>query len=287
MATNGRKRFSSLVPRQSTSLISLNGTKSGNLTQMGDELSDKTPVTEIKLEPLLKTRRDSDNQVQNGVKEYKGILKCPSENIRARLSADLRRDREVKEEDNLEKTSSSSGSEDFKSRPNSSNKLERIEMSLQSTMRKIDDHKNHDDFNKCLGNYCLKAIDSVKNYSNVIETHIENLEYAREDTEKIVESVKDAESMELRLKKVHLLSFDQNNLTDDNLDFVSQILKEEADFQTKYKDTINVKKEPAVGANDKKKLLATLRAIDNGDSVDSFDLEKNQLMKELLGDTND
>jgi hypothetical protein len=45
-----------------------------------------------------------------------------------------------------------------------------------------------------------------------------------------------------------------------------------------------------VGPNDKKKLLATLRAIDNGDSIDSFESgsqKKSQLMKELFGDIAD
>ncbi|XP_044268262.1 lebercilin-like [Tribolium madens] len=279
LISNARKRFANLVPRQATSLISLNGTK--------EEL-DKTPVTDVKLEPLLKPKQDGSNSLQNG-KEYKSILKCPSENVRARLSADLRRD---PDEDTppIDKTSltGSDFSTEIKSRPNSSTKLERIEMNLQNTIRKIEDHKNNDEFNKRLGDYCLKAIDSVKNYSNVIETHKENLGYAKEDTEKIKETVKDAEHMELRLKKAHLLSFDKNALTDDNLDFVSQILKEEAEFQTKYKNG-NVKKEPAVGVNDKKKLLATLRAIDNGDSVESFDsnIQNNHLMKELFGDTQD
>ncbi|EFA04502.1 uncharacterized protein LOC658504 [Tribolium castaneum] len=258
--SNGRKRFSNLAQRQATSLISLNGAK--------DEL-DKTPVTEVKLEPLLKSKQNGDN------KEYKGILKCPSENVRARLSADLRREEETPSE--------------FKSRPNSSTKLERIEMNLQNTIRKIEDHKNNDEFNQRLGDYCLKAIDSVKNYSSVIETHKENLEYARDDTQKIAETVKDAEHMELRLKKAHLLSFDKNDLTGDNLDFVSQILKEEAEFQTKYNNGNVKNKEPTVGANDKKKLLATLRAIDNGESVESFDgnTQNNRLVTELYGDTKD
>jgi hypothetical protein len=100
--------------------------------------------------------------------------------------------------------------------------------------------------------------------------------------------------MELKLKRTHLMSFDPNDLTEDNLDFVSQILKEEAEFQAKYQESNkngNVKKkEPTVGPNDKKKLLATLRAIDNGDSIDSFESgsqKKSQLMKELFGDIAD
>jgi hypothetical protein len=301
LGTNGRKRFSNLAQRQSTSLISLSDTKSANLTDDLNLTCDKhvltpaTPVTDVKLEPIIQAKRD-ECQVQVA-KQYRGILKCPSENVRARLSADSRKDVDD-EPPSMDKMSLSgsdtSNEKELKSRPTSSQKLEKIEMNLQNTIRKIEDNKNLDDFNKRLGDYCLKAIDSVKNYNEVIETHKENLEHVKEDTDKIVETFKDAESMELKLKRTHLMSFDPNDLTEDNLDFVSQILKEEAEFQAKYQESNkngNVKKkEPTVGPNDKKKLLATLRAIDNGDSIDSFESgsqKKSQLMKELFGDIAD
>ncbi|RZC34841.1 flagellar attachment zone protein 1 [Asbolus verrucosus] len=282
---NGRKRFSNLGQRQSLSLISLNGTKS-NLTC--DD--DKTPVTDVKLEPITQPKKE-DTQIQV-IKPYKGILKCPSENIKARLSADSKKDSED-ELPSVDKMSLGEGdSRELRSRPSSSHKLEKIEMHLQNTIRRVEDNKNNDDFNKRLGDYCVKALDTVKSYTDMIESNRENLEHAKADTDKLVETLKEAESLELKLKRGQALPFDSTDLTDDNLDFVSQILSEEAEFQKKYKDKDRNgnKKEPTVGLHDKKKLLATLRAIDNGDSIDSFEngsQRRNKLMKELFGDIAD
>lgn len=227
--SNGKKRFSNLIKKS------------------------PLPVTDIKLEPIA--------IINNTNKPYKSILKCPSENIKARLSAESGKD----EEDlSLDKMSISGGSEsssiekDFKmiSRPNSSLKLEKIEMDLQNSIRKVEDNRHNDEVNQSLSNYCLQAIDNVKNYDSVIENHKENFENAKDDTEKIMKKLEEAKDLEIKLQFL-----DGRDLSRDNLDIVNRILNEEAEFQkSKESDT-------------KKRLLATLRAIDNGDSVASFEEE--------------
>lgn len=253
---------------------------------MQDYDSDKLPVTEVKLEPLSQSRdfKDDDNQ-----KTQKGILKCPSENIKARLSANLKNI----DGTSLDKTSSSGSEvsidkEVHQSRPNSCQKLQKIERNLQNTIRKVENDKNSDEFSKQLGDYYLKAIDSVKDYNNLIESHKVNLTHAKQDTKRLVETVRNVGKVEKEIKKsTKMLSMGSGDSSDDNFDFISQILKEEAEFQVKYPDSNRngKKKEPAVGQNDKKKLLATLRAIDNGDSVETFSgdsQEKNQIGNEVL-----
>ena len=181
---------------------------------------------------------------------------------------------------------SSNEKESHLSRPNSNPKLEKIELNIQKAMRKSEENKSGDELSKRLGDFCLQAVDSIKNCSNLIENHKENLAFAKEDTEHIAETVKGVANIEKRMKRSANLHSPENDLPEDNFDFVNKILKEEAEFQAKYNKN-GKKKEPAVASNDKQKLLATLRAIDNGDSFDSFESESKQdkqLMKELFGD---
>lgn len=294
--TNGKRRFSNLMQRQTMSLISLHGNKSNNLNSSteteiienennnggDDDKANKSPVTEVKLEPIYLNNKEKEEPQPS--KPYKGILKCPSESVKARLSSSRK--------SSIEDLQATTDRPNKSSRPSSSTKLDKIEISLQNTIKKVENNMHSDDIDKRIGEYCLQAIDSVKSYNDVIENHKGNLEIAKADTELLLESLRETETMELKLKHSHVLSFDNNNMTDDNLDFVNQILTDELAFKRKYKkqddgdrNGSGVNKEPVVGLSDKNKLLATLRAIDNGDSVDNFDgsQRKNKLMDELFG----
>ncbi|XP_030761377.1 lebercilin-like protein isoform X2 [Sitophilus oryzae] len=136
-----------------------------------------------------------------------------------------------------------------------------------------------EEFDKKLGNYCSEVLSSVKNCNKVIEVHKESLLSSKKDTNSLIDTLRRTEAAEHKLKNSF---FDMN----DDMSFVQEILNEEYKFQLAHNDSMknpNQDKKPLVNLENKKKLLATLRAIDNGDSIESLEESKPNMMKEIFG----
>ncbi|CAH1117404.1 unnamed protein product [Phaedon cochleariae] len=273
-----KNRFTRLSQRQSVSMITLGAfphraASSEKLSTIEDlenrveHVAGKTPVTDVKLEPIKVGREDG------GVKKAESILSVPSESVKNRLSGGSVRTRsggsgdsnfsEASSEtsfNNLEHSSGSSGIE--KSRPNSSSPLDKLDAAIQRATE-----NTTEEFDRKLGDYCSDVLSNVRISSKRIDAHKESLKMSKDDTDTLLETFKKTQKMEAKLKD-SLLTFDN----DSGVDVINEILAEEMKFQSQSKDRNGnvTKKEPRVGSNDRRKLLATLKAIDNGDSVESL-----------------
>ncbi|KAG5876087.1 hypothetical protein JTB14_028859 [Gonioctena quinquepunctata] len=270
-----KNRFSRLG-QQSVSMVTL-GAYQSNRTRSTEKLAtiedtieplpSKIPVPDIKLEPI-KCRSEETGKKPNG------ILTLPSESIKNRLSGCSRRTRSGGSGDSnfseggsdisLNNVEGSTGSSD-KSRPDSGVRLEKLAQGLDSAIQRATDNTT-DEFNKKLGDYCSDIMGNVRVCSERIDSQKESLKMSKEDTDILLETVSKTQKLESKLKN-SLLSCD----TDNGVDFLGDIFSEEVKFQLNRDRNGNVpKKEPLVGLEDRKKLLATLKAIDNGDGVDSL-----------------
>ncbi|KAJ8978502.1 hypothetical protein NQ317_002405 [Molorchus minor] len=125
---------------------------------------------------------------------------------------------------------------------------------------------------------------TVRTCSERIEVQRESLNTCKSDTMTIMDAFKKTQKIEANLKNSFL------NVEDTNLDLISDILNEEVKFEVVNKkvDKNGNIKEPNVNMEDKKKLLATLKAIDNGDSIESVDNSpehrQRNLIKKFFGD---
>lgn len=174
-----------------------------------------------------------------------------------------------------------------RSRPSSSTKLEKLTTHLDTVIQRSIENGN-DEFNSKLGDLCSDVVTNVRVCNGRLEAQKESLKKSNEDTNTILEAFKKTKRLETRLKN-SLLSFE-----DGEMNFVNEILSEELKFQThsKHDETdrnSNVtKREPRVNSEDKKKLLATLKAIDNGDNFDSLNSSpthrRTSLTKQIFSD---
>nr|CAH7738979.1 unnamed protein product [Callosobruchus chinensis] len=304
-----KNRFAHINPKQSVSMVTLAAYQS-NRTRSKDRLSTiedsepQSPVTDVKLEPI-KNKKEVSSKKDNG------FLSLPSENIKNRLSSGSSRSRGSQESSSgvNELKEASSGSEvslnstenlsehkmedekdsHEKRRPSSAERLDKISDSLDAAMQKAQKNAN-DDFDKKLGHYCADIITNVRQCSERIQQHKKSLTMSKEDTDSLLESFTKTQNIESKLKT----SLFQIN-GDENIDFLKEIFNEEDNFQSmlqkdkgKDKNGNIMKNEPHVKMKDKKKLLATLKAIDNGESFDS--VEENtaghdsHLLKEIYND---
>ncbi|KAJ8939018.1 hypothetical protein NQ314_011271 [Rhamnusium bicolor] len=313
--------------RQSVSMVALDAyqpkKKSSSekltLTTIYDsEETSKTPVKDVKLEPI-KCKIDI-------TKKTNGILTMPSENIKNRLSSastpqsrgsvdfSLNNDKEhssgseisldtrENSADSEKKSradscykfeSSSNSSQDNKkqnkSRSTSSTKLEKLSNHLDDAIQKATENSN-EEFEKKLGTYCAEIVGNVRNCSDRLEAQKESLRISKDDTNCILETFQKTVKIESKLKN-SLLNFENS----DN-GFLNDILSEELKFQMSNKDNDatdtngNVTNpEHRVKLAERKRLLATLKAIDNGENIDSMDNSppphrQTNLMHEILGD---
>ncbi|KAL1491432.1 hypothetical protein ABEB36_012032 [Hypothenemus hampei] len=295
-----------------------------------------TPVTEVKLEPLNIVKKEP---------QLNGFIMNPEANIKRRLSSGSHKIHE-----DLNKPSSEGSSEIFKSRPNSSMKLEKLPQMQESEkiktkmkneelivrfnsedkndsqddyedfqeflwkQSKFDDERllnnemndeekdvekiaekldkvirkatesSKDQLDNNLTEYCSDMLNNVKTCSKVIELHKESLKHSKLDTNNLMTSFKETEKLETKLKT----SFFNGEV--DDIDFVKEILNEERKFQLEHnlmenKSDKNERNGSLLGNSmGKQKLLATLRAIDNGESIDSLDgeISQNNLLKGIV-----
>lgn len=121
-----------------------------------------------------------------------------------------------------------------------------------------------DQFDKKLGSYCNSVLTDVKKCDNKIRTHKTSIKMYKQDTDKIVEVFTETKNLEEQIKKTFLAS-------EDDLDIFKDILIEKKSEEKDKKSVSQTTRQPKVSIHDKDKLLATLRAIDNGDNLDKTD----------------
>lgn len=174
-------------------------------------------------------------------------------------------------ESKLTKSDSTESNRVEKNRPSSSTKLEKLTTQLDTAIQKSIEHSS-EEFNSKLGDLCSDVVTNVRVCNERLEAQKESLKKSSIDTNAIFAAFKKTKKLESRLKN-SLLSFE-----DGEMSFVNEILSEELKFQTQSKNDKETdkngnvtKREPRVNSEDKKKLLATLKAIDNGDSFESLD----------------
>ncbi|XP_060517448.1 lebercilin isoform X2 [Cylas formicarius] len=290
-----RKPFGKFGNHQSMSMVHLGAhqTLDGNLTKekvASEENFPQTPVLDVKLEPI----RTKTEEIRRNC--HTDLLKTPMESIKQRLSNSA---------EGISPKGDEAGRDFLKSRPNSSLKLEKIVKVNDGDKTKPDQSPRKDElrkrdklelnqvdndelvrrvsepdsakFDRKFNEYCSEIVSNMKSCSEVIELHRENLKSSQRDSDTLLAAFKDTEQLESKLKK-SFFHLDQSDMS-----FVREILNEEYKFKEKG---ANGRKEPIVSIDNKKKLLATLRAIDNGESFDSLeDGKANQgtIMQEIYG----
>lgn len=263
--------------------MTLNGTYGENrsrssddkLTGSGSETSlSKTPVTDVKLEPIKRKVDDNPSKKTND------ILNVPSENIKNRLSSASTKSKNSEENLFLPNSSSSGSNHSLSSHGSpleiapqiedeavieeeaDTKLVAKLSEDLDQAIQKATDNANMA-FDGKLADYCSQVTGNVKMCSERIEDHRESLKMAQEDTNTLVETFKKTQMLESRLR--NSLGF-----LDEKEDF--NLFPEELRIPKQNKDRIvNTRQQPKVKSDDRKKLLATLKAIDNGESIDSVE----------------
>ncbi|GJQ70212.1 hypothetical protein Trydic_g22670 [Trypoxylus dichotomus] len=281
---SGRKR-SNLPQRQSMSCVSLG---SGSSPENNDEnlMADSSP--NIKLEPIA-NKKEETSDIQNS------ILKSPEENIKARLSSAILRRNSIAEtnqiNNKLKKLNIDEGSErstknqhsksiytvssNNLSRSNSSHKLEILVENFQTSLQR----PSNKEIDQRLGDYCLNVVNSVKSISSVVDQHKANYNMSQTETQRLLEQLKQADVADSKLRQNKLV--EEFNVPKEDLEIVNKIWLEEYNFQKNKEKNMastqekgldrKVKRESNVAQEEKKnKLLATLRAIDNGEVVENM-----------------
>lgn len=263
---------------------------------------------DIKLEPI-KNKKEEEPEIPNG------ILKSPEENIKARLSsANVRQNTstEASEINNkLKKLNIDEGndrnnknqhsksiytvSSNNLNRSNSSHKLEVLADNLQTTLQR----PSNKELDQRLGDYCLNVVNSVKSITNVVDQHKANYTVAQTETQKLLEQLKLADVADAKLRQNKLV--EEFKVPKEDLEIVNKIWFEEYNFQKNKEKSMPVSQGKSLDKNgnlnmkesnaqeDKKnKLLATLRAIDNGEVVENMSntvSRKTKVMKEIFGES--
>lgn len=117
-------------------------------------------------------------------------------------------------------------------------------------------------FDRTLGDYCSQVMNTVKSCSKVVEDHQESLDQSRNDTETIRDAVDEIKALDDQLKRNSIFSIDATEL--------KKILKADKGEKKNLRESIR-NTEVKFREDPKAKLLATLRAIDNGDYIDNFE----------------
>lgn len=251
----------------------------------------------LKLEPI-----PAKNGFANTSSSLNDILKPPSATVKARLSISSSKDfdeisaeieklqliNNYDDDTDLQKSIYTVSSQNLRrSRPTSTQKLQKLEPASKLKMEPQEMLKAEE----ILGDYYNTVVHSVQSCNETITFHKETLEQSKLDTEKLVKKLEETDKINSKLRKSNF------SLEEDEL--LSAILKEEYLFQhqdgkklngsiTDRNGNITRKDEPKVAMEDKRKLLETLKAIDNGESVEvpipEKASKKGRLIQELFGD---
>lgn len=287
-----RNRFSRFGQKQSMSMVTLNGIYSQNRSRSSDDKRNgfgsgsetslsKTPVTDVKLEPI-KCKID-----ETSCKKTNDILNVPSDNIKHRLSSASTKSKTSEENLFLPSGSHSASNHSLSSHgspfenenelaiqeESKSKMVEKLTENLDKAIQRATDNANNA-FDNNLAAYCSEVMDKVKTCSDRIDTHKESLKMAREDTDTLMETFKKTQLLETKLRST--LGFLENK--EDIINLFPEDLRNPEQNRDRNQ---NVKQHPKVRLEDRKKLLATLKAIDNGDSIESIEENSQKPMAHL------
>ncbi|XP_031342290.1 lebercilin-like [Photinus pyralis] len=267
------KRFSS-NNRQTVSLTNLiNDRMKPKLNSlMKEKLKDfeNGDESELKLEPIAttETKVTFSSEV---------TMVSPSENIRARLSANL-----GKEIDHLSKSVEELSLPDEDNhfltvkRKLSGSKLEKFPSS-DIFDKKFDEVKKEQDINKRLGNCCTDIRSTVVDCSAVVKKHQEDYAQVHNETEKLLRDLHETDVLNSKLRCSKFLNADKIEIPEKDFEIANEIWENEYSFRTeliKQNGDGDGKSQSElgddIGADKKNKLLATLRAIDNNNEIDEY-----------------
>ncbi|XP_018319467.1 lebercilin-like protein [Agrilus planipennis] len=186
------------------------------------------------------------------------------------------------------------------------NRLNIIGENLKSSIRKGVQLKDKYALDENLEGYCSSVINSVHKCSDSLEKQLVTFEQSKAEMDKVLSDLDRVDQISQKLTSGSLQIVDKLEIPSKDVDIVNEILKDEYVFQKEVKKDRNVakkydfliaatkekhkdEKKSDVGQEDKRKLLETLRAIDDGEDVnfteniDGNSVKKNNLMKELFG----
>lgn len=250
-----------------------------------------------KLEPIImKTHSNQNNST------LESILKSPTENIKARLSSAEKRDiahmGASLEKINLSKQETAeeeNANDDVQESTPRSTKSATHTHKLNPLLYESEKKKKIDD-DELLGGYYKEVVSSVNRCNTTIDSHKITLQQNKDETEELLKKLRETDRLTNELKNTSFV-------TDNADEVVNEILKEEYKFQKQNNKSTaeeflvkvtdrngnETRKEPRVTLEEKRKLLETLKAIDNGEAVDvpitDIANRKSKLMKELFGST--
>lgn len=260
-------------------------------------LNPKEETSNTKLEPIV----IKNHNIQNNSK-LESILKSPTENIKARLSSAERRNvAEMSvslEKINLnkpdtakEETPDDDEEEDSPHQTKSVSHPYKINPLLQGPEK-----KKKIDEDELIGDYYKEIVSSVNRCNTTIDAHKITLEKSKEDADELMKKLQETDRITTQLKNT-------NFIADRADEMVNEILQEEYAFQKQNKQFTDeeylfkvkdrngneTRKESKVTLEEKRRLLETLKAIDNGETIDisitNVENRKSKLMKELFGGT--
>ncbi|XP_045469914.1 kinectin [Harmonia axyridis] len=258
-----------------TGLVDVNSVNANKKEDTKLPLRKKMPERESKSsipsEDKLSDRRSEESltkELPNGISEdfkilprseetclldANGDLISPIETIKNRLSSEKRAILDSEKND-LEKSKCSI-------RPSSSQKLASLSNNIDSIIQRSKEN-GLSQFDRTLGDYCSQVMNTVKSCSKVVEDHQESLDQSRNDTETIRDAVDEIKALDDQLKRNSIFSIDATEL--------KKILKADKEEKKNLRESIR-NTEVKFREDPKAKLLATLRAIDNGDYIDNFE----------------
>ncbi|KAF5288715.1 hypothetical protein FQA39_LY15287 [Lamprigera yunnana] len=241
-----------------------------------NENNNVTETISVKLEPIV-------NLDKNVTFSRETVMSPPSDSIKARLSTNL-----TKQIDKLNKSVAELGLEQDepdvsfqKFHTNSGLKLEKL-VPDATLNRKLGDIKNDQDISKRLGNYCNEMQSSIKEFNSINEQHKQDYKQTQNETEALIRTLQETDDLNAKLRYTNFLSADKIDIPQNDLEIANEIWNNEYNFRKesrtsnapksflKSETNGNVVKKEAIIEQDKLKLLAALRAIDNendGNSV--------------------
>ncbi|KAK9869812.1 hypothetical protein WA026_003541 [Henosepilachna vigintioctopunctata] len=234
-----------------------------NNIALSSRRSDESLVRDVpngvcgKLKPILTNAiRSEDN----------GLIDNNGQGISIRENNKVRQVSETKTKQDVEKVEKPQPLTDIEKEKNiaSSKKFKRLENDIDSIIQRSKEN-GLSQFDRTLGDYCSHVLNTVKNCSRVVEDHQESLDQSRTDTETIKDAVDEIKALDDQLKRNSIFSLDATEL--------SKLLKPDKLEKTwkKHRFSDSNENDKKSMENPKAKLLATLRAIDNGDYIDSFE----------------
>lgn len=183
----------------------------------------------------------------------------------------------------------------LKSGSGSSKKLEELFPKTEDLLsQKPTFTKQSRDIEKRLNNLSNDVISAVKQCNVVVEKHTENFDSVQTETAKLLESLRETDVLNSKLRYNDFLNADSIAIPEKDAHIADEIWKEEFDFRKKSgKSSIDmtmdqqalfkldrngntVRKRSEVEFKEKSKLLATLRAIDNGDEIEELEYKMNK-----------